>query len=328
MVKEISRSAAVTVGAAAVAWVLVGCSASGGGASGGDFPRERIRLIVPYAAGGPTDATSRALSPCLSDELGQTVVVENLNGGSGATGIQELISSDPDGHTLAIGTSGMVVLTPLVNDLDYSRSDITPIGLISQGPMNLVVAEDSPYKNAKALIRAAKDKPGTITVAVSGAATPQAVELQRLEDDYGIDITVVPFEGDAGVTTALLGGHADAAFRQDSPEVADRIKEGSFRALAVSGAERQAHIPDVPTLVELGFPDLTLALTTYFLAGPKSLPGPVVTTLADSLETCLRDPGAVAAIGKRFVPARFGDGAATTKILDEAAAVYEPILKK
>ena len=332
MEKKILHIAGLIAGTAAVAIVLVGCSGSGSG-SGSDtpgegYPAERIRFIVPYSAGGPTDVTARALGPCLTGELGQTVVVENLAGGSGALGLQELISSDPDGYTVVIGSPGMVVLTPLVNGLDYSMDDITPVGIISQGPMNLVVGENSPYKDAEAFIQAAKDNPGTLNVGVSGAATPQAFELQRLEDEYGIDITVVPFDGDAGVTTALLGGHADAAFRQDSPEVAGRIEDGSFRALAVSSAERQAHLPDVPTLVELGFPDLTLAVTTYILAGPADMPDGIVTTLADGLETCLQDSQVVAAIGERFVPTEFGDSALATGILAEAASVWGEILKK
>jgi tripartite-type tricarboxylate transporter receptor subunit TctC len=242
--------------------------------------------------------------------------------------MQKLISSKADGLTVAIVSTGMTVLTPLVNDLDYSKDDITPIGVISHVPMNLVVGKNSSYKDAKAFIDAAKANPGKLTVAVSGSSTPQAIELQRLKDQYGVDLTVVPFDGSAGATTAVLGGHADAAFINDAPEVSARVEDGSFRALAVSAKNRQKHLPDTPTLVELGYPELTLAVTTYALAGPAGMPGEITSKLASTLETCLKDPKTVETIGQRFVPEKFDDAEALKGILDEGAAVYKTMLKK
>lgn len=328
MNKKIARTAGVLASVGIMSVAVVGCGNTAGAQSGAGYPSEKIRFIIPYAAGGPTDVTARALAPCLGKELGQSVVAENVAGGSGALGMQKLISSKADGHTVAIVSTGMTVLTPLVNGLDYSKDDITPIGVISHVPMNLVVGKDSPYKDAEAFIAAAKANPGKLNIGVSGASTPQAIELQRLEEQYGVDITVVPFDGSAGATTALLGGHADAAFINDAPEVSDRIKDGSFKALAVSSGERQKHLPDTPTLVELGYPDLTLAVTTYALAGPAGLPDEATSKLAGSLETCLKDSKTIETIGERFVPEKFDDAKTLKGILDEGATVYKTLLKK
>ncbi|MBG6215596.1 tripartite-type tricarboxylate transporter receptor subunit TctC [Arthrobacter sp. CAN_A6] len=306
---------------------VAACGQSGSTTGTSDeYPSEPITFLVPYEAGGPTDVTARALAPCLGDELGQPVVAENVPGGSGAVGLQRMIGEDADGHTLAIVSTGMVVLTPLVNKLEYSKEDITPIGVISRVPMNLVVGEDSEFQTVEDFIAAAEENPGQLNVGVSGSSTPQAIELQRLEDEHGVDLTVVPFEGSAGATTAVLGGHADAAFINDAPEVSERIEDGSFRVLLTSGEERQEHIPDTPTFVDLGYEDLTLAVTTYGLAGPAGLPEDVVSKASDALDTCLQDEQTAQAIGERFVPETYGTAEDLQRYLDEGAEVYPAIV--
>lgn len=325
---------AISVLAAAAAFSLVACSApadSGSSDSGSTeeaaaFPTERIRFIVPYSAGGPTDVTARALAPCLTDQLGETVVVENVEGGSGAVGLQQTIGSKADGHTIAIVSTGMVVLTPLVGDLSYGQEDVTPIGVLSEVPFQIVVGADSKFSSAKEFFDYARKNPGELNVGVSGASTPQAIELARMADEYGVELTVVPFDGSAGATTALLGNHVDAAILNDTDDVLARTEDGSFVPLVVTSAERQPHLPDVPTLVELGFEDLTLAVTTYALAGPAGLPANVVETHAAALETCLSDETTVKAIGERFVLPNFIDGAGFSAILEDAERVYGEIL--
>lgn len=329
MTARFSRTLISLTVATGGALFVAGCGQSGGASQGGaEFPSEPITFLVPYEAGGATDVTARALAPCLSEELGQPVVAENVPGGSGSVGLQRMIGEDSDGHTLAIVSTGMVVLTPLVNGLDYGKEDITPIGVISRVPMNLVVAEGSPYLTAEEFFAAAEESPGELNVGVSGSSTPQAIELQRLEDEFGIDLTVVPFEGSAGATTAVLGGHADAAFINDAPEVSERIEDGSFRVLLTSGDTRQPHIPETPTFVDLGYEDLTLAVTTYGLAGPAGLPEEVVSTTSDALEACLQSEQTVGAIGERFVPEAYEPAEELQRYLDEGAETYSSIVAK
>lgn len=325
----------VAVGAVMGVALLAGCSSANGAGSsaapeaeaeGTAYPAGDIRFVIPYAAGGPTDVTARALAPCLGETLGTNVIAENVTGGSGSVGLQDMISKPADGQTIAIVSPGMVALSPIANGLDYSREDVASIGVISYSPMILITGSDSEYTTAEDFFAAAEAAPGTLTVGVSGASTPQAIELERLGDEYGVEITVVPFDGSAGAITALLGGHVDSIFVNDQQDVVDRIDSGEFNALAVSSPERQAHIEDAPTLAELGYEDLTLAVTIYALAAPAGTPDDVITTLSDALEGCLSNEETVAAIGENYVPAEYQDAAEFDGFLAEAEEVYTRIL--
>jgi tripartite-type tricarboxylate transporter receptor subunit TctC len=302
-------------------------SAAGGGQEAvSDYPTESIRFLVPYAAGGPTDLTSRATGECLQQELGETVVVENLPGGSGALATTELKNAEPDGHTLGLITAGTTVLTPLANEVGYTKDDVTPIGIMAEVPSVLAVGERSPYADAEAFFAAAEAQPDGLTVGVPGASTPQGIELQRLADEHGVEVTVVPFNGNAEMTTALLGGNVDAVLINASADVVANIEAGSFVPLVASPAERLSWLPDTPTFEELGYDGLDLSGSTFGLAGPADLPGDVTTTLQDTLQTCLEDPQVRETLGERYVPEKFVDGEALQEVLDQTQEVYEPIL--
>ena len=293
-----------------------------------DYPTKSIRFLVPFAAGGPTDLTSRTTGACLEQELGQTVVVENKPGGSGALATTELKGTKPDGHTLALVTAGTMVLTPLANEVGYTKDDITPIGVMAEVPSLLAVGKGSPYKDAKAFLDAAKAKPGVLKVGVPGASTPQAIELRRLADEHGVKVTPVPFNGNAEMTTALLGGNVDAVLINASGDVVKNIEAGSFVPLAASPEKRLSWLPDTPTFEELGYEGLTLSGSTFGLAGPAGLPENVTTKLEDTLRTCLDKPDVQEKLGERYVTEEFIDGEGLKQVLDETQEVYEPILGK
>ncbi|MBB5642931.1 Bug family tripartite tricarboxylate transporter substrate binding protein [Cryobacterium roopkundense] len=306
--------------------VLAGCQ-SGATGSPDQYPSKPVTVLMPYAAGGPSDLTARSISACLGDSLGQTFVVENKAGGSGAVAMQELASAMPDGHTLGLGTAGTLVMTPMVNSLTYSIDDFTPIGVMAENPTLIVVGEDSPYRSAEEFFAAAKKKPGTLTVGVPGATSPAAIELKRLADQYNVEVVAVPAAGNAEMTTNLLGGHVDALFINDHPDVDSRIDEGSFRALAATTPERLPWLPDLPTLAELGYTDLVDATSVFGLFGPHDLPAPVATALEGALEGCLADPAVRKQLGETLVPAEFRDGAALGGSLTEIQALYRSILE-
>jgi tripartite-type tricarboxylate transporter receptor subunit TctC len=303
--------------------LLAGC---GGAAEPAEFPTEEIRLLVPYAAGGPTDLTARAYGASLERDLGRPVVVENRPGGSGALATQELVQAEPDGHTLALITAGTTVLTPLVNDVGYTAADVTPVGVLSEVPSLLAVAAGSPRPDIAAFAAGARARPGALTVGVPGASTPQGVELQRLRDEHGVEVTAVPFDGNAEMTTALLGRNVDAVLINASQDVTANIDAGRFRPLAVSTEQRLDWLPGIPTLVEAGFPGLTLSGSTFGLAGPAGLPDPVVTRIEDALRRAHADPEVVAAVGERYLGAQFRGAAEMRAVLDRTRAAYEPIL--
>lgn len=332
--RSIFKTAVLAAGATVVSVALVGCGGAAGPANSAstqaaeNYPTKTVRFLVPFGAGGPTDIMSRAVANCFSKDFGQSFVVENKGGGGGALAMQEVIAAKPDGYTLSLATLGTLILTPMANKLDYSKDDVTPIGRMAEVPSYIVVGKDSPYKSAADLFAAAKAAPGKLKFALSSATGPQAIELKRLKDEYGIDITVVPFKSNTEQTTALLGGHVDGVFINDAQDVGARIDDGSFKPLAVSSEKRQSYLPDVPTLVELGFPKLTGAVSTYGLIGPKGLPESVVNTLSDGLEKCLQKQDVITKIGDRFIPKTYGDGKTLQKIEDDAQEVYAPILAK
>ncbi|WP_214368194.1 tripartite tricarboxylate transporter substrate binding protein [Pseudonocardia sp. H11422] len=316
------------VAAVAALALLTACGGGGSGlGAAAQYPGESIRLLVPYAAGGPTDLTSRAYGAFLERELGQTVVVENQPGGSGALATQRLIGAEPDGYTLSLVTAGTMVLTPLANEVGYTKDDITTLGVMSEVPSLLAVGENSPYADAAAFFAAARDRPDTITVAVPGASTPQAIELRRLGDEYGVAVTVVPFNGNAEMTTALLGGSVDAILINASRDVVENIDAGTFRPLAISTGQRLDWLPATPTLVESGFPGLTLSGSTFGLAGPQGLPVAVASRLEEAMRKAHADARVVEQIGARYVPAEFQGADALRQVLDRTQSVYEPILR-
>jgi tripartite-type tricarboxylate transporter receptor subunit TctC len=308
--------------------LLAGCAEQGGGATDDPaaYPSQEIRLLVPYAAGGPTDLTARAYGTSLEEQLGQTVVVENLPGGSGALATQQLIAAPPDGYTLSLVTAGTLVLTPLANEVGYTKDDVTPIGVMSEVPSVLAVGNGSPYQSAEDFFTAAEQQPGVLTVGVPGASTPQGIELRRLSEEYGVEVTAVPFNGNAEMTTAVLGGNVDAVLINASSDVTANIDGGQFRPLAVSSEERLSWLPDTPTLVESGFPELTLSGSTFGLAGPAGLPDEVVTVLEDALRTAHDDPAVAEQVGEEYIDEEFRGADELQQVLDRTQEVYEPLL--
>jgi tripartite-type tricarboxylate transporter receptor subunit TctC len=254
-------------------------------------------------------------------------VVENRPGASGAIATQVLVSADPDGYTLALVTAGTLVLTPLANDVGYTAADVTTIGVFSEVPSVLAVRADSPYQDVGAFVADARARPAAISVGVPGASTPQGIELQRLRDEHGVEVTPVPFNGNAEMTTALLGGNVDAVLINASQDVTENIDAGRFRPLAVSTEQPLDWLPGTPTLVQAGFAGLTLSGSTFGLAGPADLPGPVASRLEDAVRRAHADPGVVGTVGERYTGTHFRGAAELRAVLDEAHEVYEPILR-
>lgn len=322
------RRTLVRFAAALVALPLL--AACGGGAGGDDpaaYPAEEIRLLVPYGAGGPTDLTARTYGEFLERDLGQPVLVENLPGGSGAVAAQELIGAEPDGYTLSLVTAGTMVVTPLANDVGYTDADITPIGVMAEVPSMLAVGASSPYPDIAAFVNAARARPGELTVAVPGASTPQGIEVRRLIEEHRVPVTAVPFDGNAEMTTALLGGNVDATLINASQDVVQNLDAGEFRPLAVSTEQRLTWLPQTPTLVEAGFAGLTLSGSTFGLAAPAGLPAPLLARLEDALRRAHADPGVVAKVGDRYISPEFRGSADLRAEFDRTRSIYTPILK-
>ena len=312
-----------------LALVATGCSGPGAqGGSAEDYPSEEIRLIIPYAAGGPTDISGRAVGAYLEENLGQPFVVENVPGASATVGIGELVASPPDGYTLAVATTSPLVLVPLLEDVGYDKDDVETIGVTIEGPAVLAVHTGSQFETAELFFEAAAANPGGLSVGLPGANTPQGVELMRLRDEYGIEVSPVPFEGNSEAVTALLGGNVDAFFLPVGEAEMTPIEEGEFRPLAVGPEERVEYLPDTPTLRELGYENLTLSTSVYGLVAPKGTPSEILSTLESTLEQALQDPEVREQINERYIPQEFIDGEGFRAVLDETWNTYEPLLSR
>jgi tripartite-type tricarboxylate transporter receptor subunit TctC len=312
--------------AAALAGGLL-LAACGQGAGSGDpaaYPSEQIRMIVPYTAGGPTDIAARSLARYMEGTLGQPVVVENEPGASGSTAYQDLLSSDADGHTLSMTALPTAVLNYLVNDVGYTREDFAPVGVATQVPSALVVPAASPYPDLATLFAAAKADPARITVGTPGATNTHAAETRRITQLYGVPLTVLPFNGNQEVLTALLGGNTTAGFVNVSQDMLPAIESGDLRVLAVGTEERLSYL-DGPTFVEQGYPELTKSTTTFGVIAPAGTPEPVIARLEETMRAASADPEVVKVLDERYVPEQFMGSAELATLFAEAEQTFRGV---
>ncbi len=319
--RSLRSLAALLVTAAA----LAGCAEDSSSVAAADYPSEDVRLLVPYTAGGPTDIAARAVGAHLEQELGRPVVVENLPGASGATAYVEMISAEPDGHTLSMTALPTAVLNYLSNDVGYTREDLAPVGVVTQVPSGIVVPADSPYQDVESLCEAARQDPQAITVGTPGATNTHAAETRRITQLYDIPLTVVPFEGNSEVQTALLGGNVSAGFANLSQDLLPAIEAGDLRVLAVGTDERLDYV-DAPTLVEAGYPELTQSTTTFGVIAPAGTPEEVVSTLEDALRSAGEDEAVVEALDPRYVPEEFLGSAELADLFAETEETFRGVV--
>lgn len=304
-----------------------GGGTGGGGDAAADYPTDDITLYVPYAPGGPTDLAARTIAACMEDEFGQTVVVENREGASGSIGMQAMLSGGDDGYTLSLIAVPASATNPLQDEeVGYTNEDYVPIAAVTEIPSVLAVGADSEFADAEEFFQYAEENPGELNVGVPGTTTSQAMELQRMAEEYDVELTLVPFSGNAEMTTALLGGNVDAVFINSSQDVLGNIEAGEFVPLAVSTPEPVDYI-DAPPLAEVGFPELTNSVSVFGLAAPAGVPDDVVSTLEDTVSTCLENPETVEALGEQYVPDEFIGTEAFQERIDEIVEVYGPILQ-
>lgn len=325
----------VRFAAALVATLLVATACSSPGApeekptaDGADFPQKGITLIIPYTAGGPTDAVGRAVARFWKEKLGWTVIPENKPGAAAAIGMRELVGSAPDGHTLAITGSNAAVVTPiLVEDAGYDGDDFVNIGVIAEYPYIIAVGAESGIKDADDLFSRVKAEPGSVTLAAPSGTGQISVDIQRLEQQ-GATISIVPFDGNAEATAAMLGNNVDGIIQVASQDTLTQIESGNAIPIAVLSAERAPYLPDVPTLTELGFDGIDLGTSYFAMGAPAGVPAETIAVLEDALAEALADPATRKAIGEVFIPSTFIGSADLDKLFSAQRESYAPAIKK
>jgi tripartite-type tricarboxylate transporter receptor subunit TctC len=254
------------------------------------WPDRPIRVVVPFAAGGPSDIVVRLIAPRLTATLGQPVVVDNRAGAGGVTGVDAVAKAAPDGYTIGIGSAGGLAISPrLDRGTPYdSLRDLAPLTLAVLVPEPLVVPAALPFRTVAELIAAARAQPGRLNYgsAGSGSMPHLAGELFRMA--AGIEITHVSYRGGAPLALAILLNEVQMGFA-DLPILLPHIRAGGLRALAVGTRQRLEWIPDVPTMAEVGLPTVDANNWHGFVA-PARVPEPVLVRLHAALAGALNDP--------------------------------------
>jgi tripartite-type tricarboxylate transporter receptor subunit TctC len=242
------KLAGIAVGCAAL---LAACLAH----AQSPYPTRPVRLVAPFAPGGPVDVVARLLAPKLSDSLGQQFYVENHPGASGNIGTALVAKAPADGHTVLVISSTLVVNPSLFEKLGFdTEKDLAPISLVGVSPQILLVHPSVPASNLKELIAWVKAAPGQHSYAHAGLGTPGYLAGEMLKQAFGLDLVAVSFNGGGPAITSTIGGHTPVIFTSIST-AAGHVKQGTVRALAVTGAQRSPALPDVLTLAESGAPD-------------------------------------------------------------------------
>jgi len=235
---------------------LLACAALEGAARAqSDYPSRPIRYIVASAPGGIADITPRVLAPHLSQALRQPVVVENRPGGGIVAGGETVAKSAPDGYTLLSATPQVAIVQSMVKDLAFDpRRDLAPVALVGVIPNVLVAGPRTPAKTLAELLELARRNPGKMNYSSTGAGTSVHLSAELLKYYAGVDIVHVPYRGAAAAMTALLAGDVDIMVDSVPPSL-PHIRAGRVRALAVTSARRVPQLPEVPTMIESGYPD-------------------------------------------------------------------------
>jgi tripartite-type tricarboxylate transporter receptor subunit TctC len=278
------RALAAALGAASL-WLGLSFTAAAQ-----DYPTRAIRLVVPYPPGGPTDVVARIVANAMAEKLGQPLVVENRPGGAaGTVGGRYVASADPDGYTLVMSQVGSLTVAPFLYKLDYDPiKDFAPIGIVAETPEILTINPSLPANSVAEFVAYAKSNPGKIDFASPGVGTLPHLLGEQLQLAAGIKLTHVPYRGAGPAVSDLLGGQVQVMFDSTSVML-PHIEAGRLRALAISSASRITQIPNVPTVAEAGYPQLTESLWTALLA-PAATPEPIIQKLNGALNESVKTP--------------------------------------
>ena len=309
---------------AALGWIGIGA------AQAETYPSHQVTVIVPFAAGGPSDIAARIVADQLSKRLGQPFVIENVNGAGGTIGTTRAARAAPDGYTLVLGHMGTHAAAPaLYPNLAYDPvTDFAPIGLVVETPEVLVTRPDLPPNSLKEFVAYAKTNESKLNMAHSGVGSISYVGCLLLNSAIGIKPTLVPFTGSTPATQALMAGQVDY-FCDPILAQLPHVRSGALKGLAIAASARSPLLPDVPTSAEQGVPQFSAA-PFYALFAPKGTPAPVVDALAAALDQGLDDATArtrLTDLGSAIPDKDHRGPAALAALVRSEMARLTPILK-
>jgi tripartite-type tricarboxylate transporter receptor subunit TctC len=288
------------------------------------YPSQPIKLVVPYPAGGATDTLARTVAQKLQEAWSQTVIVENKPGAAGTIGNNLVAKAAPDGYTVLVAITALIQQPPMMDKLPYDPlKDLAPVSMIARSPSMLAVPLDSPAKNIKEFVAMVKANPGKYNYGSYGAGTSSHIQGSLFNQQAGIDLVHVPFQGAAPLVTNLVGNQLSSAFI-DSASARPHLK--SMRPLAVTGTQRIPGLPDVPTFQELGYKSFE-PYGWFGMLVPVATPTPVVQKLSDEVNRILKMPDVTAKIEALGLWTAGNKPAEFSKIMHDDYAIYARIVK-
>ena len=288
------------------------------------YPERPVELVVPYTAGGGTDALARAFADAVRKHLPQPVVVVNKTGAGGAIGLTEVMNARPDGAKIGVGTVEITML-PHLGVAKFGIEDFVPIAMLNVEPSAITVRADAPWTTVEAFLADAKAKPAQLRVGNSGTGAIWHIAAESLSEKAGVRFLHVPYAGANPAVADLLGGHIEAV-TVSPPEVAQHVAAGKLRILAVMSAQRAPKFPQVPTLKERGV-DVQIS-TWRGLVAPKATPEPVLTVLREAARKAVQEPAYRATMDKLDLNAVFIEGDAFREVMKRDNEFFKSMIAK
>lgn len=293
-----------------------------------EFPTRPIRLMVPYAAGGPTDVVGRVVADYLAKDLKQATFVENKGGAQGAIGAEVVARGEADGYTLLVVSGSMFVLNPMLyKKLAYNPDrDFRTLAIVTEDPLVMAINPSVPAKSVAEFVAYAKQHPGKLSFSSAGTGGVIHLAGELFKQMANIEMTHVPYKGAGPAMVDLLAGNVQLMFDSFGTALPP-VNAGSLRALGVSSARRRAELPDVPTMAESGYPDYLVSVW-FAIAVPARVPENVATILKQSLDRALSDETFRASLQKiGFSVKRPQSAAEIGKFIDADRARWSEVVK-
>ncbi|MBI2315784.1 MAG: tripartite tricarboxylate transporter substrate binding protein [Betaproteobacteria bacterium] len=296
------------------------------------YPARPVRVVIAYAAGGPTDLLGRTVAQKLGEILGEPFVVENRPGGGGTIGAAAVAKAPADGYTLFFETiAGLSVNHSVYKSLPYdARKDFTPIGPVASGAVFLWVNSSLPARDLKELVALAKSKPGQLSFGSAGRGqypTHIGPELFKLKN--GLDLMNVPYKGAAPAMLDVAAGRISFVMTAGLAAARPYLDAGKVRALAVTGDKRAAALPNVPTFAEAGSPLPEMSIGGWFgFLGPAGLPRNIVVKLSQSIATAMASPDVLARLGALSLEPMTATPEAFADLFNTAIDTWAPVLRR
>ena len=310
-----------------LAIALATACAFAGAAHAQAWPHKPVRVVVPFPAGGGTDLIAREITNKVA-KSGYNFIVENKPGSGGNLGADAVAKSPADGYTLVLGqTSNLAINPTLYSKLPYdSVKDLTPVTLVASAPLVIVTASDSPYKTLADVVKAAKDKPGSINYATSGNGTVAHLAAESFQKVAGVKLTHIPYKGAAQGATDVISGQVQL-YVSSIPTLLGHIKSGKMRAIVVTSLKRADDLPQVPTIAESGFKGFE-AVTWFGLLGPANLPKDITAKLNADINKALKDPDLQKRLGDQGADIAGSTPEGFGKLIRDEIARWSPIVKE